>query len=161
MLDELSEQVGALLLARQLLLVTAESCTGGGVAAAITAVPGSSHWFDRGFVTYTNKSKEEMLGVAPATLKQQGAVSEATVREMVAGALARSDADVALAISGVAGPGGGSLDKPVGTVWIAWGEAGRTVRAKKFVFQGAREQVRQQAVTQALRGVVELLDGGA
>jgi nicotinamide-nucleotide amidase len=119
-MNTLATQVGALLKSHGLMLATAESCTGGGVAQAITEVAGSSAWFERGFVTYSNLSKQQMMGVREATLKQHGAVSEMTVREMVAGALQHSAAQVALAVSGVAGPGGGTAEKPVGTVWFAW-----------------------------------------
>lgn len=115
-MDVLAAQVGGLLKAHGLKLVTAESCTGGGVAQAITDVAGSSAWFERGFITYSDLSKQQMLGVSEATLSQHGAVSEAVVREMVAGALANSAAQVALAVSGIAGPDGGTPDKPVGTV---------------------------------------------
>ena len=117
----LAAQVGGLLKAHGLLLTTAESCTGGGVAQAITGIAGSSAWFERGFVTYSNLSKQQMLGVSVAMLAQYGAVSEAVVREMVAGALANSGAQVALAVSGIAGPDGGTADKPVGTVWFSSG----------------------------------------
>ena len=117
---ELAEQVGQALKARALMLVTAESCTGGGIGEAVTMVPGSSAWFERGFITYTNTAKHEMLGVKTETLESNGAVSEQTVKEMVAGALANSHAQVAVAVSGTAGPGGGTPEKPVGTVWLAW-----------------------------------------
>src|SRR3569832_3035703 len=120
-LTALAATVGEALQRRGLLLATAESCTGGWVAQAMTAVVGSSQWFDRGFVTYSNAAKSEMLGVRGATLATHGAVSEATVREMVAGALAHSGAQVALAITGIAGPGGGCLFLSVGSVWLAWG----------------------------------------
>ena len=120
-MDILATQVGEALKAHGLMLATAESCTGGGVAQAITEVAGSSAWFERGFVTYSNLSKQQMLGVRESTLMQHGAVSEMTVREMVEGALKHSNAQVALAVSGIAGPDGGTPDKPVGTVWFAWG----------------------------------------
>ena len=119
-LHELAAQVGEALKAQGLMLATAESCTGGWVAQAVTAVPGSSHWFERGFVTYTYISKREMLGVSQETLGAHGAVSEQAVREMVVGALANSHAQVAVALSGTAGPGGGTPQKPVGTVCFAW-----------------------------------------
>ena len=119
-LTELARRVGEVLLPRGQMLAVAESCTGGWVAKCITDIAGSSQWFDRGFVTYTNAAKETMLGVQAATLDTAGAVSEATVREMVQGALANSRADWALAISGIAGPGGGVPGKPVGTVCFAW-----------------------------------------
>jgi nicotinamide-nucleotide amidase len=142
---------------RGLMLVTAESCTGGWVSEAVTRVPGSSDWFERGFVTYTYISKREMLGVKEATLARHGAVAEEIVREMVAGALARSHAQVAVAVSGVAGPGGGTPDKPVGTVCLAWGMKDGAARSETARFAGDREAVRRQAVEHALRGVIELL----
>src|SRR3989338_9574891 len=117
-MDVLAAQVGGALKAHGLMLATAESCTGGGVAHSIADVAGSSAWFERGFVTYSNLAKQQMLGVNEATLIQYGAVSEVVVREMVAGALANSAAQVALAVSGIAGPEGGTPDKPVGTVWL-------------------------------------------
>src|SRR5512135_3018157 len=119
-LSMLAMQVGAGLKARGLMLATAESCTGGWVAQAVTAIAGSSDWFDRGFVTYSDAAKQEMLGVSAGTLGRHGAVSEHTAREMAAGALAHSRAQVALAITGIAGPGGGSSEKPVGMVCFAW-----------------------------------------
>lgn len=158
-LETLAEQVGAALKSRGLMLASAESCTGGWVGAAITAVAGSSHWFDRGFVTYTNESKQEMLGVSVKTLAEYGAVSEQTVREMAAGALKHSHAQVALAISGIAGPGGGSLEKPVGTVCIAWALRSGAARSQTFRFSGDRSAVRRQAVVAALRGVLMMIEG--
>lgn len=160
-LNVLSETVGDALHERGLMLVTAESCTGGGVAQRITAIAGSSEWFERGFVTYTNIAKEEMLGVTHKTLTQHGAVSEQTVREMVAGALARSHGQVALAVSGIAGPGGGSLDKPVGMVWFAWGGVVYPMASRCVNFSGNRAEVRTQAVAVALLGMLELLTGRA
>ncbi len=157
----LAHHLGLLLSQHGLMLSTAESCTGGGVAQAVTDVAGSSAWFERGFVTYTNTAKIEMLGVSPETLLQYGAVSEATVREMVAGALAHSHADVALAVSGIAGPGGGTPDKPVGTVWFAWGLRGEAVIAQRLHLHGDRQQIRQQSVEIALQGVVDLLSNRA
>ena len=154
----LAEKVGAALKARGLMMTTAESCTGGWIAQAITAVPGSSEWFERGFVVYTYISKREMLGVKEATLSRHGAVAEEVVREMVAGALARSHAQVAVAVSGVAGPAGGTPDKPVGTVCLAWGMKDGKPRSETTRFAGDREAVRRQAVERALRGVIELLD---
>jgi len=157
-MDELAKKVGYALKSYGLMLVTAESCTGGGVAQAITEVAGSSSWFDRGFITYSNLSKQQMLRVSESTLKEHGAVSEATVREMVAGALANSPAQVALAVSGIAGPDGGTQDKPVGTVWFAWGiESGET-HAQRHYFGGNRAEVRAQAVRIALQGVINLLN---
>jgi nicotinamide-nucleotide amidase len=142
-------------------LATAESCTGGWAAQAVTAVSGSSEWFERGFVTYSNASKQELLGVRPETLAEHGAVSEATAREMARGALARSRASVALAVTGVAGPTGGSAAKPVGTVCFAWASRSGAVRAETRSFGGDRASVREQSVVRALEGVLELLDIGA
>lgn len=156
-LYRLAEEVGNALRQRAMMLATAESCTGGWVGEAVTAVPGSSGWYDRGFVTYTNEAKQEMLGVAAATLATYGAVSEQTVREMASGALHNSRAQVALAISGIAGPGGGTADKPVGTVCIAWALANGVVASERRVFAGGRREVRQQAVERALQGLLERL----
>jgi nicotinamide-nucleotide amidase len=157
-MDVLAAQVGGLLKARGLMLATAESCTGGGVAQAITDVAGSSAWFERGFVTYSNLSKQQMLGVSEATLAQRGAVSEATVREMVAGALQYSVAQVAVAVSGIAGPDGGTPGKPVGTVWFAWGIKHGTTHAQRHQIGGSRAEVRAQAVRIAMQGVVDMLN---
>jgi len=157
-MDELSEKIGSALKSHGLMLATAESCTGGGVAQAITDVAGSSAWFERGFVTYSNLAKQQMLKVSEATLKQHGAVSEATVREMAEGALNNSAAHVALAVSGIAGPGGGTPDKPVGTVWFAWGLKNGEILAKRFQFSGNRTEIRRQAVQVALQGVVNILN---
>jgi len=155
----LAGKVGDALKARKLMLATAESCTGGWVGQAVTMVPGSSHWFDRGFVTYTNDAKREMLGVHAATLKKFGAVSERTVREMVKGALSHSKAHVALAVSGIAGPDGGSPGKPVGTVCLAWGKKkGPPPRSAVHHYAGDRDAVRRQSVIDALEGVLVLLE---
>jgi nicotinamide-nucleotide amidase len=137
------------------MLATAESCTGGGVAVACTGIAGSSTWFERGFVTYSNRSKQEMLGVPNAIIEQYGAVSEQTVAAMVDGALAHSQADWAVAISGIAGPGGGSADKPVGTVWIGWGGPHGWRLNRKFRFSGDRRAVRAGAVECALQQLTE------
>ncbi|HET9403116.1 MAG TPA: CinA family protein [Burkholderiales bacterium] len=144
-------------MARRLMLATAESCTGGWIAEAITMVPGSSEWFERGFVTYTYISKREMLGVKDATLGKHGAVAEEVVREMAEGALARSHAQVAVAVSGVAGPGGGTPEKPVGTVCFAWGMKRGRSRVETKRFAGNREAVRRRSVEHALRGVLGML----
>ena len=156
-MDVLAAQVGGLLKAHGLMLATAESCTGGGVAQAITDVAGSSAWFERGFITYSNLAKQQMLGVSEATLMQHGAVSEAVVREMVAGALDNSAAQVALAVSGIAGPDGGTPDKPVGTVWFSWGIKNGAVHAQRHQLNGNRAEVRAQSVHIALQGVIDLL----
>lgn len=155
---KLASEVGAALKAQGMMLATAESCTGGGVACAVTEIAGSSAWFDRGFVTYTNQAKIEMLGVSSDTLARFGAVSEVTVREMVEGALRHSDAHIALAVSGIAGPGGGSAEKPVGTVWFAWGVRDGVCIARLHQLAGDRAGIRTQAVRIALQGVLELLD---
>lgn len=157
-MDILAAQVGGALKSHGMMLATAESCTGGGVAQAITEVAGSSAWFERGFVTYSNLSKQQMLGVREDTIKQHGAVSEMTVREMVAGALRHSPAQVALAVSGIAGPDGGTADKPVGTVWFAWGIKQGEIHAQRHQLAGNRAEVRLQAVRIALQGVVNLLN---
>ena len=156
-MDILAAQMGGALKSHGLMLVTAESCTGGGVASAITDVAGSSAWFERGFVTYSNLSKQQMLGVSEATLAQYGSVSEAVVREMVAGALRLSNAQVALAVSGIAGPDGGTPDKPVGTVWFAWGVKNTGIYTKRHQIAGNRAEVRAHAVRIAMQGVVGLL----
>lgn len=158
-LEALATQLGEALLTKGWRLATAESCTGGWVAQAVTAIAGSSNWFDRGFVSYSNEAKQDMLGVRATTLAAHGAVSEAVVREMVAGALARSRADFALAISGIAGPAGGSAEKPVGTVWLAWGGRDGVCTAQRFHFEGDRAEVRRQSVVVALQGVLLLLGG--
>ena len=156
-LYQLAQQVGAALKTRTLMLTTAESCTGGWIGAAITAVPGSSDWYERGFITYTYVSKRELLGVKAKTLEKFGAVSEQTVSEMVAGALAASHAQVAVAVSGTAGPAGGTAEKPVGTVCLAWSLRGGEPVVETRHFAGDREAVRRQAVERALAGVLELL----
>lgn len=155
----LAAEVGAVLSRAGLTLATAESCTGGWVAECITDVAGSSGWFDRGFVTYSNAAKSELLDVDPYLIETHGAVSEATVRAMVAGALRHSRARVAVAVSGIAGPSGGSPEKPVGTVWFAWQRLGADCRMKLERFEGGRREVRRQAVAVALRGVLDVIDG--
>jgi nicotinamide-nucleotide amidase len=153
----LAARVGARLRKRGLKLVTAESCTGGWIAQAVTSVSGSSAWFERGFVTYSNEAKREMLGVRAATLSRHGAVSEETAREMAAGALAHSRARVAVSVTGVAGPSGGTRSKPVGMVCLAWAGGGGQPRSLTRRFSGGRERVRRQSVLAALRGVLEQL----
>ena len=156
-MNELAQKLGERLKAKGALLVTAESCTGGWAAQAVTAISGSSEWFERGFVTYSNPAKEEMLGVRPATIKKHGAVSDETAREMALGALERSRGTIALAITGVAGPTGATAAKPVGTVCFAWAVKGHAARAETRRFSGDRESVRRQSVEYALRKVLELL----
>jgi nicotinamide-nucleotide amidase len=152
-----SQLLGEKLLARDWRVATAESCTGGGIAAAITAVSGSSSWFEVGIVSYANSAKEQLLHVKPQTLEQHGAVSQAVVEEMVAGVLAVSSADIAVAVSGVAGPSGGTPEKPVGTVWFAWGLASGETQSECFQFKGDRVAVQSQAVEQGLIGLLKLL----
>lgn len=139
------------------MLSVAESCTGGWLAKVCTDREGSSHWFERGFVTYTNEAKQELLGVAAQTLVDNGAVSEVTAAEMAQGALNNSRAQISVAITGIAGPGGGSDAKPVGTVCFGWAEAGQTARSERCRFEGDRENVRAQAVLHALQGLNERL----
>ena len=154
----LSESLGAACRQRRLLLATAESCTGGWAAQVITHTAGSSEWFERGFVTYANEAKVEMLGVRPETLQEFGAVSQETAAEMAVGALKNSKAMFSLAITGIAGPTGGSPGKPVGTVCFAWCRVGETAEAETAQFAGDREAVRRQAVVYALRGLLRRLD---
>ncbi|PIE24961.1 MAG: damage-inducible protein CinA [Neptuniibacter caesariensis] len=138
-------------------VATAESCTGGWIGQAFTSLPGSSSWFDCGFITYSNESKERMLGVKRKTLTEHGAVSKQVVTEMAEAVLGNSQASISVATSGIAGPDGGSVEKPVGTVWIAWAKRGAATRAEKFVFSGDRESVRKQAVNNALSGILQIL----
>jgi len=137
-------------------VVAAESCSGGWVAKAMTDVVGCSDWFDCGMVAYSYEAKQAMLGVLPQTLEQYGAVSRETVVEMVAGALVHSGASVAVAVTGIAGPSGGSADKPVGTIWIGWKRRGGYPQAECFHFQGEREAIRRQTVAAALQGLKNL-----
>ncbi len=156
----LAEALGRALRVRGYRLVTAESCTGGWLAQAVTAVPGSSEWFERGFVVYSNDAKRELLGVRAETLDRCGAVSWETAAEMAGGALRASHADVSVAITGIAGPDGGSRDKPVGTVCLAFAGGAIPPTERVFHFEGDRETVRRQAVLAALGGLVERLDTG-
>ena len=156
-MEKLAAQIGESLQACGMLLATAESCTGGGVAQAVTEVSGSSAWFERGFVTYANIAKMEMLGVRQNTLEVHGAVSEAVVREMAEGALQHSHAHIALAVSGIAGPAGGTPEKPVGTVWFAWSLRGGETVAQVYHLDGSRAEIRRQSVQIALQGVQQLL----
>lgn len=157
-LNKLAEQTGQLLRQKALLLSTAESCTGGWVAKLVTDITGSSAWFDRGFVTYSNRSKHEMLGVDLQTLESFGAVSESVAQEMAEGVLAHSAAQVSLAVTGIAGPGGGTQDKPVGTVCFAWSGSFFATIASTQYFKGDREQIRRQAAEFALKGVLDVLE---
>jgi nicotinamide-nucleotide amidase len=152
-LFELAQQLGRLLKSNEKKIVLAESCTGGWIAQTITEVPGSSAWFDRGFVTYSNAAKMQMLGVKPETLDKFGAVSAQTATEMANGALAHSDADCAIAVTGIAGPDGGSAEKPVGTVFIAWAYKNQGGVAVQKKLTGDRHQIRRQTVKIAIEGV--------
>ncbi len=157
-LAALAARLGEVLQQRGWRLSTAESCTGGWVAKLVTDIAGSSAWFDRGWVTYSNEAKQEQLGVPAAVLAEHGAVSEPVVQAMAAGALRASSGDVAVAISGIAGPGGGSADKPVGTVWFAWADRAGEMRTLRRVFPGDREAVRRAAVVEALGGVLGMAE---
>ena len=150
---KLEEKVGELLKAKKLSLSTAESCTGGGIAALITSVPGSSEYFNGSIVAYSNEIKMSLLHVSAETLEKHGAVSRETVTEMVKGAMKTLKTDCAVATSGIAGPGGGTSEKPVGTVWIGWKRRGGYAKAEVFVFEGDREAVRRQTVAAALLGL--------
>ena len=158
------EALAGALLTRGWMLGCAESCTGGLVAAALTSLAGSSQWFERGLVTYSNAAKAELLGVAQATLQQHGAVSEATAREMALGLLARAPVQATLAVTGIAGPAGGSSDKPVGLVWFAWAwqtPSGACARAESMHWPGDRQAVRMASAQHALRGMLQCLDAAA
>ena len=155
-LNQLARALAATFLEQGATLATAESCTGGWIAKTLTDLAGSSAWFEGGVVSYSNALKQSLLGVRSETLAQHGAVSRECVVEMAAGALARFGVTVAVAVTGVAGPTGGTRDKPVGTVWIGWARRGGDVRAERFRFDGDREAVRRQTVAASLRGVQEI-----
>jgi len=159
-IEKLLSKLAQLAISNKRVLATAESCTGGLIAGAITSLPGSSAWFDRGFVTYSNEAKMQMLGVSVSTLDDQGAVSEATVLEMAEGAVRQSNADLAVSVSGVAGPDGGSLEKPVGTVWIACaaGAAGAASVAEHHLFAGDRLEVRQAAIAKSISLMIRCIE---
>lgn len=157
-LEDLAARVGASLLARRLLLATAESCTGGLIAGAVTAIAGSSAWFDRGFVTYSYASKTDLLGVPADWIEKSGAVSEVVARAMAEGALERSDADIAVAVTGIAGPAGGTPDKPVGMVCFGWAMHEAPTVVSTLHFPGGRAAVRALTVRHALEGVLIRLD---
>jgi nicotinamide-nucleotide amidase len=155
-IQALTRQLAGLLLAKGHMMATAESCTGGMIAAACTDLAGSSAWFERGFVTYSNEAKTELLGVPAALITEHGAVSEPVARAMAEGALRHARAHIAVAVTGVAGPGGGSTDKPVGSVWFGWATA-TGVKTQLRHFDGDRQQVRQATVRHALQGLNDLL----
>ena len=156
-LHNLATTIAAVFSQRGASLVTAESCTGGWIAKTLTDIAGSSSWFECGVVAYSYEAKEALLGVRPETLEEHGAVSRETAIEMVSGALARYGATVAVAVTGIAGPSGGTADKPVGTVWISWKRRGGYAQAELFHFDGDREAVRRQTVAAALAGVRKIL----
>lgn len=156
-IEDIVKQIATLLVQRGEKLCTAESCTGGLIAKTLTDLAGSSDWFERGFVTYSNQAKTDMLSVPAAVIESYGAVSEPVANAMVSGALKHSMAQYAIAVTGVAGPGGGSEDKPVGTVWIGLGSAKQIV-AKKYLFAGDRDAVRQATLQMALNGLKQMLE---
>jgi nicotinamide-nucleotide amidase len=155
-LEALAQEVGKKLKKAGRILAVAESCTGGGLGYWITSVTGSSDWFDRGFITYSDEAKIALIDVKPATLEVYGAVSEQTAIEMAEGALDKSYADISIAITGVAGPAGGTIDKPVGTVWIAIAQRGTTAQAKRYSFTGSRREIRRQAIENAMGQILTL-----
>jgi nicotinamide-nucleotide amidase len=157
-LTQLAAELGKRLKALDAQVTTAESCTGGGIAEAITRIPGSSAWFEAGYVTYSNTQKTSQLNVSTALFSTVGAVSREVVEAMVAGAQEKSRAQFAVAVSGVAGPDGGSIDKPVGTVWLSWG-AGQQMISERRQFDGDRDEVRRQTVKAALEGLIRLTAG--
>ena len=154
---DLAAEVAKALLKQNARIATAESCTGGWVAQQLTQIPGSSSWFDSGYVTYSNAAKKRMLGVKEETLELKGAVSESVVVQMAEGALRNADVDITVAISGIAGPDGGSDQKPVGTVWFAWAIRNQATVSCLSFFSGDRQSIREQAVKQALQGVLAYL----
>jgi nicotinamide-nucleotide amidase len=156
-ITEMARTLGRICKRRGIVVCVAESCTGGGLAAAITRISGSAKWFDRGFVTYSNDAKRELLGVKAKTLKRHGAVSEAVAREMALGVLANSPADVSVSITGIAGPTGGSPAKPVGLVWFAWAAREGPLQSRAFRFRGNRVAVRLQSVAMAIQGLTDLV----
>ena len=151
------ETLAQLALKNSWMLVTAESCTGGGIATALTELAGSSAWFAGGFVTYSNEMKQKLLAVDAHVIQQKGAVSKEVVEMMTSGALEKSGADLAVAVSGVAGPDGGTVDKPVGTVWIGWQIKSQSPLAKKFNFGGDRHAVRSQTIEASIQGLIDLI----
>ncbi len=151
-------QLSSRLIEQNKMLVTAESCTGGGIAYAMTELPGSSEWFERGFVTYSNLAKQEQLDVAHELIVGYGAVSEEVAAAMARGALQHSHADFSVAVTGIAGPGGGTAEKPVGTVCFGWSRRAEIARTTRIVFEGNRQQVRELSILTALQGLVDLVE---
>lgn len=156
-LESLAQELASSLLSRGLSVATVESCTGGLLAGLLTSLSGSSNWFDRGFVTYSNLAKHQQIGVGLNTVENFGAVSEQVAAEMAEGGLLKSEATMAISVTGVAGPGGGSVEKPVGTVWIAWAQEGALTLVKQFRFEGDRASIRIQTIHQAISQAVVLL----
>lgn len=156
--ESLVSQVGKALVDYDSMVVTAESCTGGMIAEALTSIGGSTAWFDRAYITYSYESKREMLGVKEITIQKKGAVSQECVEEMALGALQQSHAKVSVACSGIAGPSGGTPDKPVGTVWLAWAVQGKEeVISQQFLFDGDRQAIREKTTEAALMGIMKLI----
>ena len=153
---KLAERLGEALLSKDYRVATAESCTGGGIAQTITAIPGCSLWFEYGFVTYANRAKIQLLGVDTECLECHGAVSEQTVTQMARGALSVAGADLAVAVSGVAGPAGGTAETPIGTVWFAWVDRGGRIETLRQRYRGDRSTVREQSIHKALEGLLDL-----
>lgn len=157
-LQLITHELGQLCLKKSLKIVTAESCTGGGVAYELTSVPGSSQWFERGFVTYSDMAKMELLGVQEKSILNYGAVSRTVAKEMAEGAIKNSRADVSLAITGIAGPKGGNKEKPIGTCWFGWAGANFETQGKHTIFQGDRNLVRLQAMIFSLKELLQLIE---
>ncbi|ODS23733.1 damage-inducible protein CinA [Candidatus Endobugula sertula] len=155
--NELSVELGQYLRESQWMVTTAESCTGGGIAQAITNIAGSSQWFTHGFVTYSNLAKQQLLGVDASLFDSVGAVSSEVVEAMAEGAKAVARADFAIAVSGIAGPGGGSTQKPVGTVWIGWSNRDSTTFSQRYLFSGNRQSIRNQSIIEALKGLIKII----
>lgn len=151
----LTNQIANILATKRWRLASCESCTGGWLAKSCTDISGSSSWFERGFITYSNQSKHDLVNVSLSTIEQFGAVSEQTAIEMAQGTLSHSNADISVAITGIAGPDGGTVEKPVGTVWFAWAIKNQGTQTQKYQFKGDREQVRVQAVIAALQGIIK------
>ena len=154
----LTKRLAEAMLLNRYMLVTAESCTGGGIAQSVTSIAGSSQWFERGYVTYSDESKRELLKVTLDTLARYGAVSEECAAEMAEGAINNSHADIAVSVTGIAGPDGGSADKPVGTVCFGWSQREQETLTTRIVFAGDRKEVRRQTVLMALQGLLDLLE---
>lgn len=156
--SRLSAELGLLLSTQNLLVTTAESCTGGGIAEAITRIAGSSRWFSHGFVTYSNEAKSQLLNVSPSLIEKHGAVSQPVVEAMALGAQQAANADFSIAVSGVAGPDGGTVNKPVGTVWIGWCQRECDPFSTCYQFSGNRKSIRKQTVIESLQGLIHLIE---